>query len=69
MNSPKIIKKLVNNKYFYLILIILIAAFLRFYKLGQLPFGFHNDEVMNAYVGRFILENGKDLYGNPWPIL
>ena len=69
MNFPKIIKKLENNKYFYLFLIILIAAFLRFYKLGQLPFGFHNDEVMNAYVGRFILENGKDLYGNPWPIL
>lgn len=27
------------------------------------------DEVANTYVGRFILQNGKDLYGNPWPLL
>jgi len=24
---------------------------------------------MNGYVGRFVLENGVDLYGNPWPLL
>ncbi len=53
----------------WLISILIIAAALRMFNLGQLPFGFHNDEVMNGYVGRFILENGRDLYGNSWPIL
>ena len=23
---------------------------------------------MTGYVGRFILKNGKDVYGNPWPL-
>jgi len=52
-----------------LIGILCLAAFLRLWNLGSLPFGFHSDEVMNGYVGRFILENGKDLYANAWPLL
>jgi 4-amino-4-deoxy-L-arabinose transferase-like glycosyltransferase len=50
-------------------LVLVVALSLRLWNLGGLPFGFHNDEVMNGYVGRYILENGHDLYGNPWPIL
>ncbi|NMC36117.1 phospholipid carrier-dependent glycosyltransferase [Candidatus Beckwithbacteria bacterium] len=50
-------------------LIIILAAFLRFYHLGSLPYGFHRDEVLNGYVGRFTLQNGVDLYSNTWPIL
>lgn len=46
-----------------------VALFFRFSNLGFLPQGFHNDEVMNGYVGRFTLHNGVDLYGNPWPLL
>jgi len=49
--------------------ILLLAAWLRLWNLGSLPFGFHSDEVMNGYVGRYILENGRDLYGNVWPLL
>jgi len=49
-------------------LIFLFGFFLRFYKLSEIPFGFHQDEVVNAYVGKFILKNGLDLYGNSWPI-
>ncbi|MBP7768467.1 glycosyltransferase family 39 protein [Candidatus Woesebacteria bacterium] len=49
-------------------LVIAIAFFLRFYNLSLLPYGFHNDEVMNGYVGRYILTNGTDLYGNRWPL-
>jgi 4-amino-4-deoxy-L-arabinose transferase-like glycosyltransferase len=52
-----------------LIFITMVASWLRLWKLEELPFGFHNDEVMNVYVGRFVIENGFDLYGNPWPIL
>lgn len=59
-----------SSAYFLtVVLVIAVAAFLRFYQLSRVPFGFHNDEVMNGYVGRFILENGVDLYGNKWPIL
>lgn len=50
-------------------LIFLLALFLRLYRLNTLPFNFHEDEVLSGYVGRFILQNGKDLYGNPWPLL
>jgi len=53
---------------FLLFLILLFGLFLRFYKLSEIPFGFHQDEVVNAYVGKFILKNGFDLYGNSWPI-
>jgi 4-amino-4-deoxy-L-arabinose transferase-like glycosyltransferase len=49
--------------------VLLLASLLRFWHLGTLLHGFHNDEVMNGYVGRFILQNGIDLYGNKWPLL
>ncbi len=49
--------------------IFLLAFFLRFFHLGNLPLYFHQDEVLNGYVGRFILETGKDLYGNSLPLL
>lgn len=51
-----------------LIVVVVFAAFIRFYKLGSLPFNLQEDEVMTGYVGRFILKNGKDVYGNPWPL-
>lgn len=57
------------RSFFLLFLIFLFALALRMYDLGSLPFGLHEDEMMNGYVGRFILLNGKDLYGNRWPLL
>lgn len=62
-------KKLVKKEKFWLALIFLLALILRTYQLGSLPHAFHQDELMNGYVGRFILENGRDLYGNSWPLL
>ncbi|KKU96071.1 MAG: hypothetical protein UY27_C0004G0001, partial [Candidatus Gottesmanbacteria bacterium GW2011_GWA1_48_13] len=41
----------------------------RLYKLGSLPLGLYEEEVTNAYVGRFILQNGVDPYGNRFPLL
>jgi 4-amino-4-deoxy-L-arabinose transferase-like glycosyltransferase len=52
-----------------LLLIFGLALFLRVYKLGVLPATFHEDELLNGYLGRFILQNGKDLYGNFYPLL
>ncbi len=55
-------------KIFPILFLLIIALFLRFYKLSEIPKSLHLDEVANAYTGRFILENKKDLYGNPFPI-
>lgn len=52
-----------------LIAIFLTALLLRLYNLGKLPLGFYEEEVTNAYVGRFILQTGRDLYGNWFPLL
>ncbi len=52
-----------------LFLIFALALFLRVYKLGILPATFHEDELLDGYLGRFILQNGKDLYGNSYPLL
>lgn len=57
------------KKHFWLLLIFFLALTLRLYHLSNLPLGFYEEEVTNAYVGRFIFENGRDLYGNRWPLL
>ncbi|EKD87369.1 MAG: glycosyl transferase family 39 [uncultured bacterium] len=56
-------------KNFTLLLVFFLALTLRVYHLGVLPNGFYEEEVTNAYVGRFIFENGRDLYGNWFPLL
>lgn len=57
------------RRYKWLILLVLLASFLRFWNLDTLPSDIHVDEIMNAYIGKFTLQNGTDLYGNKWPIL
>ncbi len=57
-----------KNYKFLLVLIFLLALFLRLFRLDSLPHTFHEDEVLSGYVGRYILQNGFDLYGNRWPI-
>lgn len=58
----------IMKSYFVLVAILLLAVFIRLVYLGSLPLGFHEDEVLVGYVGRFILEHGFDLYRNPWPM-
>lgn len=61
--------KSIDKKFLLCFLAVLLTSFaLRFFSLSSIPFGFHRDELINAYVGHFILQNGKDLYGNPWPL-
>lgn len=50
-------KRIVKNP---LVWIFLIALFLRLYKLGELPFGFHVDEVRAAWNAVSILKTGLD---------
>ena len=51
-----------------LILILLIALFLRFYKLGQNPPGLYWDEAAIGYNAYSILKTAKDEYGNFLPV-
>lgn len=54
----------------YLIFLIVILAFvLRFYRLGEVPQGFHQDEISQSYNAFSILKTGKDKYGQFLPIL
>ena len=57
------------NKYsLYLVLVILLAAFLRFYQLGNIPAGLTNDEANTGYDAYSILLTGKDQWGTFLPI-
>ncbi len=51
------------------ILIIVIAFFLRFYKLGAVPEGLFIDESSEGYSAYSILKTGKDEYGKRLPII
>lgn len=61
--------KILRSHLFALLGIFVFALLLRMWNLQDLPLGFHRDEIMNGYVGHFILQNGVDLYRNAWPVL
>lgn len=50
------------------LLIFLLGSFLRFYKLGEIPPGFHRDEAFLGYNAYSILKTGKDINGNFLPL-
>lgn len=52
-----------------LVVILLIASFLRLYKLGQVPSSLNWDEVSLGYNAKSILETGKDEYGEFLPLV
>lgn len=52
----------------YLFLIFAIACFLRFYKLGEVPQGFHKDEAFLGYNAYSILKTGRDINGSFLPL-
>lgn len=60
-----------SNKRHYVILtlIILLAAFLRFYKLNEIPAGLHGDGASQGYNAFSLIHTGKDRYGQSLPIL
>ena len=58
-------KKLIKNKYLFLIL--LIASFLRLFKLSQVPVSLFGDELDVGYHAYSILKTGRDYSGNFMP--
>ena len=52
----------------YLIIIVALAAFLRFWQIDKYPHGFNADEASYAYNAYSLISTGKDEFGHPWPI-
>jgi 4-amino-4-deoxy-L-arabinose transferase-like glycosyltransferase len=52
-----------------LILILLLTASLRFYRLGEVPSGFVNDEAAFGYNAYSLLKTGRDEFGKSWPVV
>ncbi len=51
-----------------LILILIIAALLRLWRIDQVPVSLFGDELDVGYHAYSILKTGKDYSGNPWPL-
>ncbi len=51
-----------------LVSILVLAGLLRFYKLGEIPAGFHRDEAFLGYNAYSILKTGRDMNGNVLPV-
>lgn len=57
------------NKLNILVLIILLAAFLRFWKLGSAPISVNWDEASLGYNSYSVLKSGRDEWGNLLPAI
>lgn len=57
--------KLIKNPLFW---IFFLALFLRLYRLGEFPVGFHVDEVKAGWNAYSILKTGRDDHGNLFPL-
>jgi 4-amino-4-deoxy-L-arabinose transferase-like glycosyltransferase len=60
--------KNIFNWKFVLIAVILLAAFLRIYQLGNIPYGTTDDETAYIYNAYSIWETGKDITGKFMPL-
>ncbi len=54
--------------YILLVFVVLLAGFLRIYRLDSFPVGFHIDEASLGYNGYSMLKTGKDEHGNRFPL-
>lgn len=64
-----LMKTLKPSTYFFLFIIVLVAAFLRFWQLGSVPVGITHDELGYVYNSYSIAETGKNVFGESLPFL
>lgn len=57
------------SKYKYIIIIIIIGAFFRFYKLSEFPVQLNHDEISQLYDTISVAQTGKDIYGSFLPVV
>lgn len=50
------------------LLILVLAAFFRFWNLSSIPASLNWDEISHGYNAYSLLKTGKDQWGHPWPI-
>ena len=67
-NKMKLLAEIFNWK-LILFVIIILSFVLRFYRLDQIPSGFHSDEAAFGYNAYSLLETGKDEYGQFLPLI
>jgi len=65
----KLMKSFFKKPLFCLLLILLLASFLRFYKIGQAPPSLNWDEVAIGYNAYSVLKTGRDEWGRKLPLL
>jgi len=62
---------MLKRKYAHWVLLLLVAAvaaFIRLYRLHQIPPGVNRDEASIGYTAYSLLKTGKDEYGRPYPL-
>lgn len=57
-----------RKQIFLLVLIMFLAAFLRLYKISEVPPGVNRDEASIGYTAYSLMQTGKDEYGKPFPL-
>lgn len=57
-----------RSVYLLLLIIVLLGGLLRFYRLGQVPSGFHRDEAFLSYNAYSILTTGREISGDFFPV-
>ena len=57
-----------RKQIFLLVLIMFLAAFLRLYKINEVPPGVNRDEASIGYTAYSLMQTGKDEYGKPFPL-
>lgn len=62
-------RTLISKQSIVLFLIILIGAFLRFYRLPDFPIQLNHDEMTQLYDAISISQTGRDIYGNFLPFI
>ncbi len=62
-------KEILSRKWIFLLFIVLIAFFLRIYKVGSNPPGLTADEAAIGYNAYSILKTGRDEYGTLLPVV
>ena len=57
-----------KKEHLLIIIVILLASFIRLYKLGSFPIGLYSDEASLGYNAYSLLKTGSDEFGNIWPL-
>jgi len=58
-----------KKEFILLLIIIVLASFLRLYNLGNVPTGMTDDEIRETYTAYSIAHTGKDVFGNFLPVV